>query len=133
MPDSTDGIPYCLDSAGFVLPGRRPPASAIRVAGRRGLDLAEHRSKVLTPELISEADVVLVMTSKQVRAVRNGYQVRSIIHLGDLEPGPIIRRDITDPLDHPEEVFHEVYDRIDRALDQLIELLRPPSPRRSKP
>src|SRR5204863_125055 len=60
-------------SAGFVGPGRPVPEHSLAIGQRKGLDLAAHRSQLLTPEQLKRADLVLVMDSRQAwrREVRN--------------------------------------------------------------
>lgn len=113
------------DSAGFLGPGRRSPAAAREVARERGLDLDDHHSRVLDRSHLREADLIIVMTNVQRRDLRGRYGRRDALHLGDLDPGPIPRRDILDPVERPPEVFQWVYERIDRAVEVLAdELLR---------
>ncbi|HKB47786.1 MAG TPA: hypothetical protein VKC57_08820, partial [Ktedonobacterales bacterium] len=54
-------------SAGFVGPGRVVPAEGSIAAARRGIDLSEHRSHLLTPVLAAEAQVIIVMDMRQQR------------------------------------------------------------------
>lgn len=113
-------------SAGFILPGRPSPDAARRVAARRGLDLENHRSQVVTPAMAREADVTLVMAPAQLRQVRQVAGVEpggpSIV-LGDLDPELIDRRTIVDPYDQADDVFEAVYERIDRCCRSLMEAL----------
>lgn len=113
-------------SAGFILPGRPSPEAARRVAARRGVDLEDHRSRVVTPAMAREADVALVMAPSQVRQLRQVAGTEpdgpSIV-LGDLDPAPIDRRTIVDPYDQPDDVFEAVYQRIDRCCQSLVEAL----------
>jgi len=113
-----------LASGGFILPGRPAPEMALGVSSDLGLDLREHRSQVVTEASIRETNLVFVMTSDQARRLRRMYGRPDILHLGDLDPQFSGRRDIRDPLDQPEEVFREVYARIDRALITLRDALR---------
>lgn len=113
-------------SAGFILPGRPSPDAARRVAAGRGLDLENHRSRVVTPAMAQEADVTLVMAPGQLRKLRQvaGAEPEGpAIVLGDLDPAPIDRRTIVDPYDQPDGVFEAVYERIDRCCRSLVEAL----------
>jgi protein-tyrosine-phosphatase len=92
--------------------------------------MTAHRSRTLTMSLLRRADLVLVMTSPQARDLRWRYGRPDVLLLGDLEPGPISCRDITDPYGHPLEVFREVYERIDRAVGTLHGLLERAAPTR---
>ncbi len=111
-----------VDSAGFIGPGRSPPPFARAVAALRGVDLAAHRSKLLTPAVGAAGELVVVMEPRQARVLgklcrRNGG---TLVVLGDFDPGPITTRAIPDPIGQPEAAFHESYTRIDRCLDGLL-------------
>lgn len=113
-------------SAGFILPGRPSPEAARRIAARRGLDLENHRSRVVTPAMARAADVTLVMAPPQLRQLRQVADAEpggpSIV-LGDLDPAPIDQRTIVDPYDQSDDVFAAVYERIDRCCRSLVEAL----------
>ena len=108
-----------VDSVGFILPGRPSPEVAQSVAGEFGLDLTPHRSRILTDEVAATSDLLLVMTTRQLRDVGRRYPRARTLHLGDLDPGPVPRRDIDDPYGNPLETFRRVYRRIDRILPVL--------------
>lgn len=108
-------------SAGFVLPGRPSPAEAVQAAEERGVDLEPHRSEVVTRPLVTGADLVVVMEPGQAGEVRRRFGPGRILVLGDLDPEPVERRAIRDPVAQPVQVFREVYARIDRCLDGLVE------------
>lgn len=113
-----------IDSAGFVGPGRSTPADGIVVAGDRKVDLAPHVSKIFTPHLVREHDLVVVMDGWQQRGIRRrlGSSV-NILVLGDLDPHPIETRAIFDPWQHALTGFERSYDRIDRCLAELDAVL----------
>lgn len=112
-----------VESAGFIGPNRPSPPEAVAVAAERGLDLSSHRSKLLTPERLRAADVVVVMDGGQRRRIVRGHGApAALVVLGDLDPQPISRRAIPDPVDQPAEVFRSCYDRIDRCVRELAGL-----------
>jgi len=115
-----------IRSAGLIGPGRPSPANAQAVAAQRGLDLKAHVSETLTPELVAQADVVLVMATSQARALSGRVAVRTerIFILGDFDPELIRRREIHDPFKGDADVFSASYDRIDRCLADFVEALR---------
>jgi len=116
-------------SAGFVGPARPAPAAALEVAHRRGVDLREHRSCLVTPELIRAAQLVVVMDRAQARAVRRMPEVGgAVILIGDLDPLPIARRSIHDPWDQSADAFVDVFARLDRCAGELAAALRTPRP-----
>jgi protein-tyrosine-phosphatase len=114
-----------VSSAGFFGPNRLAPPAAITVARRRGVDLTGHHSRLLGHELLEGVDLVVVMNAPQARELRRLFRVTGdrVLVLGDIDPGPIERREIRDPVDQPEAVFEVVYQRIDACLDVLAETL----------
>jgi protein-tyrosine phosphatase len=115
-----------VESAGFIGPGRPAPPEAIEAAGARGVDLGEHRSRVLTPDIVEAADLVVVMDANQAREIRQrfGRARADVILLGDFDPDPIATRQILDPVYQPVSVFSEVYARIERCSVLLASSLR---------
>ena len=77
---------------------------------------------MITPRLVHEAELIIVMDQHQARAVRHRFPIgrRQICVLGDLDPEPIVARGIEDPIEQPPEVFQRAYERIDRCIDQLV-------------
>jgi len=116
---------WAVESAGFIKPGRPAPVEARVVASRRHVDLENHRSRIMTSDLISEFDLIYVMSSSQSRSLCSMFDVpeESVWVLGDLDPEAILKRTIRDPIEQPEEVFEEVYDRIDRCIRVIAGLL----------
>ena len=73
------------------------------------------------------AELIYVMSAAQQREIQAifGADRELVWVLGDLDPEPVVKRTITDPVDQPEAVFEAVYDRIDRciAVPKLFEML----------
>jgi protein-tyrosine-phosphatase len=64
-----EGIEAC--SAGVsAFPGMPASSEAIRVMEEYGLDIRDHRTRLLTPDLIEDADLILCMEKGHLRAVR---------------------------------------------------------------
>ena len=122
-------------SAGFVGPGRTTPAEGGIAAARRGIDLSKHRSQLLTPVIVGEADLILVMDPRQQRMVceRFGRTPGDVIVLGDLDPGAIVTRAIHDPVEQPLAAFELSYTRIERCADALLNALGAPPASESRP
>lgn len=114
-----------IGSAGFIGPGRPPPENAIQVAMARGIDLREHRSRLVTFQDVKSTHLIVVMDSVQRdRLAHNLDRERQhLVLLGDLDPRPIDSRRVRDPILEPPEVFEQVYTRIDRCLRELVRVL----------
>lgn len=112
-------------SAGFIGPDRSSPDAALAVAGRRGVDMREHRSQLMSTELLARPALLVVMDARQRRAVSGmaGRPASEILILGDLDPLGADRRGIKDPWGKPEAVFEEVYERVERCVLEMARLL----------
>lgn len=108
-------------SAGFIGPNRRSPPEALAAAQRTGIDLSEHRSRLVTAELARASALVVVMSAEQARAIRrlSGPEPPTILVLGDLDPLPIDARTIRDPWSESADVFDASYARIERCVREL--------------
>ncbi|TVQ92734.1 MAG: low molecular weight protein arginine phosphatase [Deltaproteobacteria bacterium] len=114
------GIPVEIDSAGTLnLVGQAPPPNAIAVMRQRGISIAEHRSKGLTPPHIDWADHVLVMTLQHASAAHAldptaGAKVKLLGPFGGKRP------EIEDPMGRWRFVYRRVRDQIEGAVDGLL-------------
>jgi protein-tyrosine-phosphatase len=119
------GGPVTVTSAGFIGPGRPAPSDALATAALRGLDLAEHRSRHLSADMVRAADLILVMDTIQRDAVcrRFGGDPAKVLLLGDLDPLPIETRTIPDPILGPRSAFESSYARIERCVEALARTL----------
>jgi len=102
-----------VQSAGFIGFNRPAPDEAIAAARVHGVDLANHRSRIL------------VMEPAQRRLVceRFGRRPRDVIVLGDFDPVRVETRMIRDPVNESRAVFDQVYERIARCVRELAKTL----------
>ncbi len=107
-------------SAGLVGPDRPSPETAREVARERGVDLEDHRSRLVTRASLRQAGLVVVMDPNQALALRRRHGFGASLVLGDLDPGSVRRRPIRDPIFQPPELYREVYARIDRCVEGLV-------------
>jgi protein-tyrosine phosphatase len=99
-------------SAG-VLAGGGAPATpeAVAAAGEWGVDIASHRSRQATPELLHSCDVVFCMTGSHVEQVRRMVpgEAARVLPLTDTE-------DVTDPIGGGLDVYRDTARQIERAI-----------------
>jgi tRNA threonylcarbamoyl adenosine modification protein (Sua5/YciO/YrdC/YwlC family) len=108
---------YEVSSAGlYAGGGSRATPEAIAAAGRFGADISSHRSRELTTELITDADMVFCMTASQVdQAGRLApAAAEKIRRLDD-------RGDIADPIGGGSGDYSRIAERIMRALKGLLD------------
>lgn len=115
---------FSVLSAGLAaMPGGRAADEAQVVATSYGGDLAEHRSRLLTPDLAAQADYLVVMTRGHIQALINHYprlgsRPQLLSALGD---------DIADPIGQSQDVYKVCGRQIWEALEPLIAELVPDS------
>jgi protein-tyrosine phosphatase len=113
-----------IASAGFIGPNRSSPSKALTAASRFDVDLTNHRSALITSENLHGVDLVVVMSEDQARDLRLRVSASTtVVILGDLDPSPIDRRTILDPWGGPDSAFDASYERIDRCVRELADIV----------
>jgi len=74
-----------------------------------GVDIAEKERQQLTPAMVDEADLVVVIAEKE----------RWPAYLQ--EGGKVVFWDIPDPRGHPDEFAYDVYKQVQRRVERLVE------------
>lgn len=97
---------------------------ARQLAETAGLNVAEHSARQLTPAMLQAADLVLVMSDGQRRAVAelSPTALGKTMRLGNwLESGK--GRDIPDPYHKSQEVFEHVHQLMSEATQAWVKKL----------
>jgi protein-tyrosine phosphatase len=104
-------------SAGLAaLVGRPADPLALELLAARGLDLSAHRARQLTPEMVAEADLVIVMeAAHQQELERLSRAARGRVH----RLGRFGGFDVEDPYRAPREAFERALAQIERGLDDF--------------
>lgn len=102
---------WTVESAGIgAVDGDPATDNAVAVLAELGLDLASHRARRITPELISQADTILAMES------------RHLARILELDPQAAARArllgesDIADPYGGEVEIYRRTRDEIQRCI-----------------
>ena len=98
---------------------------AIAVAGAEGVDLGAHRSRRVTPTMLREADLVLVMDRGQLATVHAmGVQASRAHVLSEWpEPGePTLP--VSDPFGASREAYEECWRRIRHHVKRIVPHVR---------
>lgn len=79
---------------------------AVSVGADVGIDLSAHRARLLSSTHVHDADLILVMTSGQLRDLLVRWpEVRGKAY----RVGHWINRDVNDPYRHPREAFEQAH------------------------
>ncbi len=109
-----------LSAGAFTNSGMPAAREAIEAMSKLSIDLSQHRSRVLTPELIRESDVIYCMTQSHLDAVLElDPQARDRAMLLDANG------DIDDPIGGNLTVYQRCAELIRRRLDVRIKEQQP--------
>ena len=115
-----------VSSAGTAAWEGQPASPAtLELAGQEGFDLADHRSRRVTPALARAADLILVMEREQARAVQalGGDPQRTHVLSEWPEPGePGLP--VSDPFGASREAYEECWRRIRRHIRRVFPQVR---------
>lgn len=98
---------------------------ALRVAANQGLDLSDHRARVLSPERIASADLVIVMTRLHAGVVAQLAPDAPVILATEfLPPGhPLHGLDVPDPFGSSVEGYEATWEVLEECVDALFDEL----------
>jgi protein-tyrosine-phosphatase len=96
---------------------------ALLVGMERGLDLTGHRSRKLTPGIVSEADLIFVMTPGHLEQVKQ-MGGRGKVHVIDEYASGIANAGITDPYGGDLDAYRNTADIIEDELEKLFDRLQ---------
>jgi glycine hydroxymethyltransferase len=109
-------------SAGvFAGPGGRASEEAVRAMREVGIDMAAHRSQLLSPELVANSDLILVMTRYHYLDVVEVFPEaaeRTFLMTSFQSDGN--GQDIPDPIGGSLDVYRWTRDRLDSAIADVI-------------
>jgi protein-tyrosine-phosphatase len=121
-----------IDSAGTATINGMPATDyAIAAAAHWDIDLTDHRSKPLAPELIHKADLILAMAPEHIEAIlrfdKSAYS-KSFLLKGFPQPYNYSQEMVEDPigssLERYNQTFLELDEIIRKIFPQIIELSR---------
>ncbi|HEY3112282.1 MAG TPA: low molecular weight protein arginine phosphatase [Gemmatimonadaceae bacterium] len=96
---------------------------ALLVGMERELDLTGHRARKLTSEIVSEADLIFVMTPGHLEQVKQ-LGGRGKVHVIDEYASGTANQGITDPYGGDLEAYRHTADILERELEKLFDRLR---------
>ena len=105
-----------LSAGVWAQEGQGASRYAVKVLGQRNCDLSGHRSRQVTPELLDQADIVLVMEEAHRR---------SLFYLSPQHLGKIFLlaemageyQEVADPFGGPIEGYEETADLLERLIE----------------
>jgi protein-tyrosine-phosphatase len=95
---------------------------ALLVGMERDIDLTGHRARKLTPAIVSEADLIFVMTPGHLEQVKQ-LGGRGKVHVIDEYTSGIANQGIADPYGGDLEAYRHTADVLEQELEKLFDRL----------
>ena len=111
-----------VESAGLdAVVGHPASEHSIDLMDEMGIDISAHRGRQIHPDMVREADLVLVMESGHKRAIDDADPTaRGKVHrLGEWQD-----RDIADPFRKPREAYEAALADIRTGVESWVERIR---------
>lgn len=113
-------------SAGTIaVSGAAASPEAVEVAREHGFALDAHASQPLTNELIDWADLVLVMSTSHIHAVRELGGGDKVSLVTEFMEGHGYAQPVADPFGGDQEQYREAFEQIEAAIGGLLDRLEP--------
>ena len=118
---------YRVMSAGLgAMEGQPPSAHAVQALKELGIDISSIRSRMLSPELVNQADYIFGMTHSHIdtinllfpQAAEKTFLLREFDETLD-----IFEKDISDPIGGSYEVYVNCRDQIEQGIASLLGFL----------
>lgn len=107
--------------------GTSSPENAVKIAKFHHIDLSNHRSTLMTREMVEHADMIVCMEkwhsdviSKQYHSTQNKLYLLSLFEKNGQGNNYYLKYNIPDPYGKEEMVFQNVYERISKCLEELL-------------
>src|SRR5215471_3162289 len=118
---------YRVLSAGLgAMHGQPPSAFAVQAVKELGIDISGLRSRMLTPELVQQADYIFGMTHSHVDTVMMLYPFAAektfLLREFD-ETLDQFEKDISDPIGGSYEVYLNARDQIEQGIASILRYL----------
>lgn len=95
---------------------------ALLVGMERGIDLTGHRARKLTSAIVSEADLIFVMTPGHLEQVKQ-MGGRGKVHVIDEYASGTSNQGIADPYGGNLDAYRETADTLEREIEKLFDRL----------
>lgn len=118
-----------VNSAGvFAIEGMSPTKETLAMLQGEGVDFSSHMSRMLTDEMIRQADLIIVMErfhrEEILRRVPEAdAKVKLLKQLGQTQELAGPEADIPDPIGKPREVYEACFQAIGEGVQRLVKQL----------
>jgi len=113
---------FTVESAGLgALVGHPASEFSLELMAERGLDISEHRARQIHPDMVRDADLVLVMEAGHRRAIDDADPTArgKVYRIGEWQD-----IDVADPYRRPREAYENALADIENGVASWIERIK---------
>lgn len=123
VKDRADALEWRIESAGtWAIVGMKASNFAIAVMANRGLSLGQHRSRIVSKELLNSFNLILTMEDGQKESLQVEFpEIYERVHLLSEVAGS--SGDIQDPIGLSIDEYQQTAEEIERFLIRGIETI----------
>src|SRR2546429_7259309 len=118
---------YRVVSAGLgAMEGQPPSSHAVVAVKELGIDISDQRSRMLTPDLVQQADYIFGMTHSHVDTVMLLYpqSAEKTFLLREFdETLDLFEKDISDPIGGSYDIYLNCRDQIEQGIASLLRFI----------
>ena len=125
LQEKDQSLNYELDSYGLIERVNRPsPENSLAAAATFGIDMTDHRSKLLSDDVVASSGILFVMDIELYRRVlaRHPHSKKKMFYLGAYLNGEAPSVEILDPYGASVEATTRTFTLVSRAVDNLVKL-----------
>src|SRR5262245_1514536 len=123
---------YRVISAGLgAMEGQPPSAYAVQAVRELGIDIASQRSRMLSPELVAQADYIFGMTHSHIDTVTLLYPqaAEKTFLLREFDDTlELFEKDISDPIGGSYDIYLDCRDQIEQGIASLLRFIEQGEP-----
>src|ERR1041385_8140037 len=118
---------FCVLSAGVgAIDGQPPSVYAVQALRELGIDISQQRSRMLTAEVVNQADYIFGMTHGHVDAINLLYPQAAektfLLREFD-ETLDVFEKDISDPIGGSYEIYLDCRDQIEQGIASILKFI----------
>lgn len=111
-----------VESAGTMAPvGMAPTSLAMLTTIEMGIDISHHRARLLTPKMVEEADLILVMERAHKHFIRSLLpSVKSEVFLLKAYGRKGEEAEVVDPIGGDLEIYRACYQELEKEIRRIL-------------
>lgn len=115
-----------IRSAGSATTAGQPASTqTVAVLKENGIDLGDHATTPLSPELVESADLILAMSPSHLFAISELGGTEKVALVTDFIEGDEAGMPVEDPFGSDEDGYRRTYEQLELAVNGLMERLEP--------